>query len=188
MTTQANVYPGGAVHEVDLVLAVAAISAVVASVAAVIVAAVLVMSVTTISAVVAAVAAVVLVAAPVVSVTTFTVVVIPIIRLVVVAPAVVVGTVGVPGPLAVATILTSLTPPVRSNRTRVLIFGGIEDALPTTSEMLGVFGADVDHLLDLGHQRVRLMAVSLHVPAEILGGVPQETDIAELVSFLVGNT
>lgn len=50
-----------------------------------------------------------------------------------------------------------------------------------------MLGADFDHLLDLGHQRVRLVAMSLHVPAKILGSVPQETDIVELVSFLVGN-
>lgn len=53
--------------------------------------------------------------------------------------------------------------------------------------MLGVSAADGDHLFHLGHQRVGVVAVSLHVAQKVLGGVAEEADVVELVVAFVGN-
>lgn len=84
-------------------------------------------------------------------------------------------------------VFATLVLPARSDRASVGILGKLEDALATTSEVLGMFGADVDHLLELGHQRVEVVAVDLHVAQKVLGGVAEEADIVELVVAFVGN-
>jgi hypothetical protein len=89
------------------------------------------------------------------------------------------------GSIGVDLALVAGSLPVVANRASVFIFRELEDALATTGEMLGVPGADVHHLLDLGHQRVRLMTKCLHVTPEIFGRVTEETDLGELVVALV---
>jgi hypothetical protein len=84
-------------------------------------------------------------------------------------------------------VFATLVLPARSDRASVGILGKLEDALATTSEVLGMFGADVDHLLELGHQRVGVVAVDLHVAQKVLGGVAEEADIVKLVVAFVGN-
>jgi hypothetical protein len=111
--------------------------------------------------------------------------VVSVLRLITVAVAATAGTIAIDESLVA--VLATLVLPARPDRASVGILGKLEDTLATAGEMLGVPAADGDHLIHLGHQRVGLVAVSLHVAQKVLGGVAEEADIVELVVAFVGN-
>lgn len=130
---------------------------------------------------VATVVAVVIAVVAVIPITT----VVSILRLITVAVAATTGTIAIDESLVA--VLATLVLPARPDRASVGILGKLEDALATAGEMLGVSAADGDHLFHLGHQRVGVVAVSLHVAQKVLGGVAEEADVVELVVAFVGN-
>jgi hypothetical protein len=132
-------------------------------------------------AVIVAVLAVVVAVVPGIPIAT----VVSILRHILVAMASTTGTIRVDE--SVVAVFVTLALPVRSDRASVGILGKLEDALAATGEMLGMSGADIDHLLHLGLQRVGVVAMIIHVAQKVLGGVSEEADIVELVIAFVGN-
>lgn len=111
--------------------------------------------------------------------------VVSILRLIMVAVAATAGMIAINESLVA--VFATLVLPARPDRASIGILGKLEDTLATAGEMLRVFAADGDHLFHLGHQRVGVVAVSLHVAQKVLGGIAEEADVVELVVAFVGN-
>lgn len=84
-------------------------------------------------------------------------------------------------------IVAAIVPAVIPVTSKRFLFARIlEDTLAATSKALGVLTACNGNPLNLRQQVVIVKTVRVEAPKEVLGGVTQETDVAELVGGSIG--